>query len=84
VLRIFSDTCRGCGLTTEEIPVSRESRAIERSETVFALAGGTCSSRLGGLGSDLVKPRDLGSGRMGAVDVRAKPKDRGSIDFMGV
>jgi hypothetical protein len=84
VLRIVSDTCRGCGLAVEENPVSRESRAIERSEMVFALAGGTCSSRLGGLASGLLNPSDLGSGRIGAVDVRAKPKARGSLGLMGV
>ena len=80
---MFSETCLGCwDLAGAENPVSLASRAALRSDKVFARAG-PGDSRLGGCGSALLKPKVRGSLRIGAVDVLAKPRLLGSIDFCG-
>jgi hypothetical protein len=83
-LLICSETCLGVGFTGAN-PSDRGSRDVGRSETVLALDGAdpTTASRLGGLGSGFANPSVRGS-RMGAVTVRVKPIDRGSVVFGGV
>lgn len=84
VLRTCSDTCLAVGGVPEN-PNERGSRAVGRSDTVFARDGADAdiASLLGGRGSGLLKPKDLGS-RMGAVAVRANPILLGSEPFGGV
>ena len=77
---MFSDTCRCCGGLVEGAkPNSRESRGVDRSETVLALVGG----KPGGGCSALLNPSVLGSIRNGAVGALAKPMVRGSADLGG-
>lgn len=85
VLRICSDTWRCAGGGVPEKPRARGSRAVTRSDTVLARDGADVDtvSRLGGRGSTLAKPSDLGS-RVGAVAVREKPMVLASIDLGGV
>ena len=82
VLRICSETCRCVGGVAAN-PSERGSRDEERSDTVFAREGAVAASRLGGRDSGFANPNVRGS-RIGAVEVRAKPIDRGSMVFGGV